>query len=248
MAAKLIRTHASREALNSIDRMDVDERDYAYRQWTMWNMDVLPYLQLREAIKAGDVGRIEDLMPTLLFRFAGGGNPKYTIEMLELFQGMKREWPQELRQLDSWLPFDLCQEENIADIKIDGPGCHHGVHGQSFSSNTDLAQGSTAYGKTIQDLLPWCKHGVPDKERDVAKLVKHYFTSKLHVWTPGRQLKTPHSTDFITEGANNLERLKTIEAWFLRRTHERATGEDWSEDAEYILLAPLLSDLSSEVN
>ncbi|KAJ7259410.1 hypothetical protein C8J57DRAFT_1640173 [Mycena rebaudengoi] len=266
MAAKLIRTHASREALNSIDRMGVDERDEVYRQWTMWNMDVLPYLQLREAIKAGDVGRIEDLMPTLLFRFAGGGNPKYTIEMLELFQGMKREWPQELRHyikefcwlmsrtggVDSWLPFDLCQEENIADIKVNyrsmGPGATVEYMGKVSPAIPTLRKVQRHMEKQFKTSLRGAKHGIPDKELDIAKLLKHYFTSRLHVWTPGRQLKMPHSTDFITEGANNLERLKTIEAWFLRRTHERATGEDWSENAEYILLAPLLSDLSSEVN
>ncbi|KAH7917006.1 hypothetical protein BV22DRAFT_977203, partial [Leucogyrophana mollusca] len=41
----------------------------------------------------GDVGRMEDLLPTLLLRFAGGGNSKYTIEVLELLQGLRREWP-----------------------------------------------------------------------------------------------------------------------------------------------------------
>ena len=64
----------------------------------MWNMDVLPYLELRAAIKHGDVGRMEDLLPILLFRFAGGGNPKYTIKILELLQGLHQEWPD-----DVWL-------------------------------------------------------------------------------------------------------------------------------------------------
>jgi hypothetical protein len=97
LAAKLIRLHASREVLNRVDRMQPSEQDQVYRQWTMWNMDVLPYLGLRAAIKSGDVGWIEDLLPTILFRFAGGGNPKYTIEILELFQGLKREWPEKLQ-------------------------------------------------------------------------------------------------------------------------------------------------------
>jgi hypothetical protein len=97
LAATLIRKYASREALNEMEEMKPQDRDDVYRQWTMFNMDILPYLQLREAIKSGDVGRIEDLIPTLLFRFAGGGNPKYTIEMLELLQGLRREWPEALR-------------------------------------------------------------------------------------------------------------------------------------------------------
>jgi hypothetical protein len=63
----------------------------------MWNADVLPYLQLRDAIKVGDIGRMQDLLPTLLFRFAGGGNSKYTIEILELLQGLKCEWTDEIK-------------------------------------------------------------------------------------------------------------------------------------------------------
>jgi hypothetical protein len=99
LAEKLIQDHASREALNKVDCMEAGKQDQIFRQWTMWNMDILPYLALRTAIKSGDVGRIEDLLPTLLFRFAGGGNPKYAIEMLELFQGLQREWPEKLRYI-----------------------------------------------------------------------------------------------------------------------------------------------------
>lgn len=54
----------------------------------MWNADVLPYLELREAIWTGDVGRMEDLLPTLLFHFTGGGNHKYATKILELLQGL----------------------------------------------------------------------------------------------------------------------------------------------------------------
>jgi hypothetical protein len=50
----------------------------------------------RDAIKHGDVGHMEDLLPTLLFQFSGGGNPEYTIEILELLQGLRREWPEDV--------------------------------------------------------------------------------------------------------------------------------------------------------
>ncbi|KAJ6625166.1 hypothetical protein B0H10DRAFT_2430538, partial [Mycena sp. CBHHK59/15] len=32
------------------------------------------------------------------------------------------------------------------------------------------------------------RHGVPDKEKDVAKLTAHYMASKIHTTVPGRQL------------------------------------------------------------
>lgn len=59
----------------------------------MFNSDILSYIELTTAIKYGDVGRMEDMLPIALFHFAGGGNPKYTIEILELMQGLRKEWP-----------------------------------------------------------------------------------------------------------------------------------------------------------
>jgi len=69
-------------------------------QWTMWNTDILAYLELTDTIEAGDVGHMEDLLPTLLFHFSGGGNLKYTIEILELLQGLRSEWPEDVRLVE----------------------------------------------------------------------------------------------------------------------------------------------------
>ncbi|KAJ7722007.1 hypothetical protein B0H16DRAFT_1790019 [Mycena metata] len=257
LASTLIREHASREAVNKIEGMSPRDRDDVYRQWTMFNMDVLPYLQLRQAIKTGDVGRIEDLIPTLLFRFAGGGNPKYTIEMLELLQGLHREWPPGLRDhirefcwlmsrdggIDSWLPFDLGQEQNICDIKVNyrsmGPGATMEYMGKVSPAIPALRKVQRHMENQFKTTARGARHGVPDKEKDVAKLTAHYVTSKLHTYTAGRELKTLHASDFVSEGANALERLDTIKNWFNRRTHARATGEDWTEEINDLLLEPL---------
>jgi len=72
------------------------ERDEVFKQTVRWNRDVLQYIELHEAIQCGDIGWMEDLLPTLLMRFAGGGNGKYAIEVLELLQGLHCEWPSEL--------------------------------------------------------------------------------------------------------------------------------------------------------
>ena len=58
--------------------------------------DILVYCHLQEAITIGDVGRMEGLLKPILLRFAGGDNPKYTIEVLEVLQGLKREWTPEV--------------------------------------------------------------------------------------------------------------------------------------------------------
>lgn len=55
--------------------------------------DLLDYINLDDAMRTGDVGRMRDLIPRLLFRFHGGNNWKYTIEVLESLQGLEREFP-----------------------------------------------------------------------------------------------------------------------------------------------------------
>lgn len=62
----------------------------------MLSADLLLYFDLREAMRIGDVGRMEDLLPTLLFRFIGSGNHKYAVKILELLHKLRREWPEEL--------------------------------------------------------------------------------------------------------------------------------------------------------
>ncbi|KAK6978306.1 hypothetical protein R3P38DRAFT_3334310 [Favolaschia claudopus] len=254
MAARLIRKYASREALNRMEEMGIAERDGIYQQWTMFNMDIIPYLLLRKAIKAGDIGLIEDLLPILLFRFAGSGFPKYTIEILELLQGHRKKWPPDVRDYikrfcwlmtrtgksNSWLPYDLAQEENICQLSITGTGATMEHMGKISPAIPSLRKIQRHMEKQFGTNARGARHGVPDKEKDVAMLTKHYMASKLHTFIPGRELKTARSADFVTEGAENLEKLNTIDEWFKRRTHARATGEDWSEEMQDILLQPML--------
>lgn len=88
---------ASPEALKRMRTRYDHEPDEFKEQTVMYTMDLLMYVNLRHAIKYGDVGRMEDALPSLLQRFAGGGNSQYTIAVLELIQGLQREWPPELR-------------------------------------------------------------------------------------------------------------------------------------------------------
>ncbi|KAJ7128465.1 hypothetical protein C8R44DRAFT_732809 [Mycena epipterygia] len=181
------------EKLNKIDRMESEMYDQVYRQWTMVNMDILPYLALRTALKSADVGRIEDLLLSLLFQCAGGGNPKCAIEISELFQ---REWPEKLRMggENSWLPFDLGQ------LQLNGPGSNNGVYGQGFSGNPGFTEGPETYGKIIPNNCAGAQHGVPDKENDVAQLTTHYTSSKLQTIQNGQKLKREKAVDVVTEG------------------------------------------------
>jgi hypothetical protein len=72
-------------------------KDQYLLQSIMFNMDVLTYFNLHEAINVGDVGRMEDLLPIMVYRFAGGGNPRYPVEVLELLQCLNKEWPDDVK-------------------------------------------------------------------------------------------------------------------------------------------------------
>lgn len=97
-AKRIARERASTEALNNMDA-DPTKRDEQLRQLVMWNRDVLQYIILDHAISDGDVGLMEDMLPHLFFRFQGGGNGNYAQEVLELLQGLHREWDPEVRSV-----------------------------------------------------------------------------------------------------------------------------------------------------
>jgi len=82
--------------MDLLDAKPENQWDEDFRQVIMWNRDILQYIILDQAIKNGDVGLMEDMLPHLLFRFLGGGNGKYAGEVLELLQALHWELPAEV--------------------------------------------------------------------------------------------------------------------------------------------------------
>lgn len=98
LARTVVEEHASTAAIDKISHGTSQEKqDEVKRQTVMFNRDVLQYIVLDHAIKHGDVGIMEDSLPHLLFRFQGSGQSNYAIEILELLQNLRKEWPDELR-------------------------------------------------------------------------------------------------------------------------------------------------------
>ena len=79
--------------MNYIDLLPEQQCDEEHCQITMWNQDVLQYLVLNDAVGDGDVGLMELLLPHMFIWFNGAGKGKYAIEVLELLQGLHKEWP-----------------------------------------------------------------------------------------------------------------------------------------------------------
>lgn len=95
LAEDIVRHHASSRAVD-VERLKGDGADRIRQQGIMFNRDVLLYIVLDQAIKVGDVGLMENILPHALLRFIGGRNSKYAIETLEMLQGLHCEWPEEV--------------------------------------------------------------------------------------------------------------------------------------------------------
>jgi hypothetical protein len=96
LASEIVRQFASTEALQDLATQEENVDELLYQSVQMAR-DLLVYLELDAAIKIGDVGRIQDILPRLLFRFVGGKNKNYAIEILELLQALHRERPTEFK-------------------------------------------------------------------------------------------------------------------------------------------------------
>ena len=265
MALKIIKQHASQEALFEMQSLPVDKQDEVQMQWSMWNRDVLSYIELRHAIHSGDVGRIEDLLPVMAFRFAGGGNSNYTIEILELCQGLYQEWPKEVAdhirkwcwvmtrtgQPYSFLPYDLAQEHNIADIKVHyrsmGPGATMDYLKKISPAIPTLRRVQRHMESEFGTNKRGAYHSAPEKEKDIALLSGQYVQSALHKYNAGRKLKKDKGdnqkdkadkgkkgkrgkkkgsvVDIVNNGAQELE--TTILDWFKQRALPRSSEEIW---------------------
>jgi hypothetical protein len=96
LAVRIVDNCASTAALIKMAAKK-DNKDELLYQSVQMARNLLDYVELDESIKYGDVGRLENLLPWLLFRFIGGQSKNYAIEVLELLQGLHREWPADLR-------------------------------------------------------------------------------------------------------------------------------------------------------
>ncbi|KAI9059966.1 hypothetical protein FKP32DRAFT_1613962 [Trametes sanguinea] len=211
---KIYEHHLSREAVSKIEALPASERDEQKRQMVLFSTDMLSYFDLREAMRIGEVGRMENLLPTMLFWFAGGCNPKYAIEILELLQKLRSEWPVELRDhvrrycwlinltgsRDGFMAVDMAQEHNIKDIKISNGSRH--VTWRSFRPGATFL-----YVQKVSPAIPvlcaveanvayqfpaivarGTRHGSPEKANDVSRLRDMYVASKAHKSEHGRSI------------------------------------------------------------
>ncbi|KAI1782399.1 hypothetical protein LXA43DRAFT_1104125 [Ganoderma leucocontextum] len=143
-------------------------------------------------MRTGDVGVMEDLLSHLFFRLCGGGNHKYVVEILELEQGLHREWPKELINLkegeEDWSAIDLVEERTVRDVKASTIPTLH-VFDEDMSRQFRMIYRGTS-------------HTSPSKDADVCHLDKHYKQAKVHVYTLGRHITNAADKvkEFVSDG------------------------------------------------
>ncbi|KLO06378.1 hypothetical protein SCHPADRAFT_946131 [Schizopora paradoxa] len=234
--------HASTLALDKITSQPEEEQDELRHQSVMWNRDSLHYVTLVRAVKTGDVGIMEAMLPHLLFRFVGGGNKKYSGEVIELLQMLHRELPLDVRDFvreecwllnfqgkpDTHLPFDQAQEHNIKGIKgIDGGP--HGGWGYLYKYTPAIRTIQSVNGHIEGDfgvLSRGKKHSSPSKEADIGKLMQSYQESKIYALNDSRKFKNDAPAgDVILSGALALQKNDFFKKWNEKRAFPRSTEE-----------------------
>ncbi|KAI0756508.1 hypothetical protein C8Q80DRAFT_1051872, partial [Daedaleopsis nitida] len=197
LAVKIYDSHASTLALVKFECDDLEAQD-ALVPSIMFVRDVLDYRILCDAIKLGDVQTMEDMLPRLLFRFAGGANKNYMIEVCKLLQALQKEWPDDLKAYmrkycwltntsghdDAWIPLDRAQEHNVRDIKQTyaamGPFATWEYVGKISASIPCQRKVKDHVERSINHSYRGKSHTSPEKEHDIAQLQATYRDTRAH--------------------------------------------------------------------
>ncbi|KAJ7048080.1 hypothetical protein C8F01DRAFT_1197046 [Mycena amicta] len=249
LADTILSDYASSAALEKMKLKSEDNRDRVQIVHTQFARDVLPYIQLVSAIKSGDVGMLEALLPTFLFRFIGGGNHNYQEEVLELLNGLHKEWPPEVAdhvrnncwlvtftgRPNSWVSFDQAQEHNIKDIKVTykSPGPRGGweyMH-KLHPAIPTIRMNADFVDQVFNTLSRGKKHTIPKKEGDIQKLMGRL--KGVHGYERGRTGEAEDvPDDYLAKGGQTWMSGATWANWKEKRTFVRSTEERYHDSSK----------------
>lgn len=168
LSKEILERLASTHALKEHDSLPERERDERFRQAIQFNRDLLNFVCLRRAIKSGDVGLIEILIPRLLFHFLGGGKSNYVKEMFELLQGLNKEWPEDLR-------YALEQFHSLTDVAY-----------RDFVRKYCILVNTTGDPDGFEAIDMLVEHAVNDIKVSIGTIFKQMVIDSFR--TPSRQL------------------------------------------------------------
>ncbi|KAI1291236.1 hypothetical protein EDD11_009069 [Mortierella claussenii] len=220
--------------------------------------DMLFYIELGSAIKAGDVGRIEEIIRWLTLSFQAGGNKNYANELLRLCCGLFHSWRSEERhvtlssmlvnttgQPNRWIPTDLHQEHNNLLTKV--------VHAAKSSNlNWEILKTKISTNiRTFQNIASKVEnvfktphsgthHSAPSSTTDIDIIKRLCIQAGISmsgdISPDSVVLTVPAVKDVLTEGRRNLSDKGRIASF------KKCCGRHCSEDTDEIELEEIVEE------
>ncbi|KAF9895998.1 hypothetical protein BX616_008371, partial [Lobosporangium transversale] len=214
--------------------------------------DMLIYIELSSAIKAGDTGRIHEMLVWVTIFCQVGGTKNYAYELLRLQRGLKCAWTDQTVKADMsswlvnttgqenrWIPTDLYQEHNNLLIKkmhqARARAANWDVLDGSLSVNIhSLGQVGEQMGNAFDVSYAGTKHAVKPPSGDINEILatlKEF--DNLSLYDKENPSKSHPQTanaspveNLSTRGLIKLKETKHLQTFTasVRRPHEAANG------------------------
>ncbi|KAF8600639.1 hypothetical protein BDV93DRAFT_446968 [Ceratobasidium sp. AG-I] len=221
-AVKIVDERASNRALEGISN------DPNLCNSVTLSRDLLLRHEVWTSTRQGDVGRMENTLPSLLFFFLGAGATNYAREVAEVLHWRQHEAPPGVADLirdecwvintrgkaDTFYPLDLRQELNNLSIKHGPPdqGCTWDAHRRWAPALPVLTSVVQHIDEHFHDFYRSRKHYVPNPEPDIRLLMARHAEMKIHEYEPNRPGSDRNNR---TTNCAELGRVKVLERGYL---------------------------------
>ncbi|CAO3568652.1 unnamed protein product [Mortierella alpina] len=166
--------------------------------------DIAVYIELGSAIKAGDIGRIRSLLPTITLMMHGGGNTNYARELLRLLHGVRHTWTVEWERRvlssmlinpegvrDGWMATDMYQETNNYLLKAvfaaKGPNMSWEYLKDHVSTNIRANQEiARMFEQAVDAKFHNPFHVRTSSDEDLKKVKMSFHNSGILTWRSGK--------------------------------------------------------------
>ncbi|KAF9979786.1 hypothetical protein BGZ65_006024 [Modicella reniformis] len=214
--------------------------------------DMILFIELSDAIKVGDIGRIEDVLKWLTIMFQAGMTKNYANELLHLQCGLRHGWSAETRQAimaswlintkgkeDSWIPTDLHQEHNNLLTKTihsaKGSNASWEMLAESISTNIHVFSKVAQQLETAFGVTPNCtQHTTVSPETDIMRIVRSLRQHNILGHDPRPQAldDVPLVRDLYAEGFMKLSHGRLTSFIQSNMNRQRLAEEDSMEVEE----------------
>ncbi|KAF9100360.1 hypothetical protein BGX27_000439 [Mortierella sp. AM989] len=226
--------------------------------------DMVVYIEFCAAIKAGDVGRIEEILKRITIMFQAGNHKNYGLELLRFRYNIRHTWSAARKDAifssllmntkgrrNHWIPSDLYQEHNNLLTKQT-----HATMGNKWSTmsyitpNIRLFQDvASKIDKEFKLPVNCTSHRSTSRKDDIQHVLRSLEEHDIlgedlnPVEHQGHPYTTARVTDLMVEGVIKL--VHGGYSKFTKRMQEEKLGEELAMDRN---LDELMKELDEEIN